>query len=371
MTQRQRLLSLDVFRGLTIALMILVNNPGSWSTVYAPLLHASWHGCTPTDLVFPFFLFIVGVSITLALSKRKERGDPQGAIIQKILRRTLLIFAIGLFLHGFPYFDLSTIRIPGVLQRIAVVYGICAILFLKMSWKNLLRTGVGVLIAYWLIMTLVPVPGIGPANLEATTNLGAWLDNKLLAGHLWSQSKVWDPEGILSTLPALATGISGMLCGLWLRRPLTDYHKLTGLFGSGTLLVAIGLLWGLTFPINKALWTSSYVLYTSGIALLTLATIYWLVDVLGYRRWTKPFVVYGTNALFIYVLSGLIAKSLYLIKLPLADGSTPTLGSWLYQSFYTPLLSPYNASLAYALTNVALLWGLAWILYHKKIFIKV
>ncbi len=371
MQQSQRLLSLDIFRGLTIALMILVNNPGSWSHVYSPFLHAPWHGCTPTDLVFPFFLFIVGISITLALSKRKERGDEQGAIIRKILRRTLLIFAIGLFLHGFPYFNLSTIRIPGVLQRIALVYGICAILFLKTSWRSQIKIAIGILIAYWMIMAWVPVPGVGPANLGAETNLGAWLDNKLLAGHLWSQSKVWDPEGLLSTLPAVATGLSGILCGHWLRMKLPDYHKLTGLFGVGCLLILLGLIWNLAFPINKQLWTSSYVVYTAGIALLTLGLIYWLVDVLGYQRWIKPFVVYGTNALFIFVISGLLAKSLYLIKFDNADGSTQTLGNWIYQSCYTPFLSDYNASLAYALSNVLLMLALAWLLYSKKIFIKV
>lgn len=368
---QKRLLSLDVFRGMTIAAMILVNNPGDWGNVYAPLLHADWHGCTPTDLVFPFFLFIVGVSIALALSKRKERGDDHGKIIAKILRRTLLIFVIGLFLNLFPKFNFVTVRIPGVLQRIALVYGVAAILFLKTNWKTQVWIGAGLLLLYWALMTLVPVPGGIAPNLEPETNLGAWLDRTLLSGHLWTQSKVWDPEGLLSTIPAIVTGISGAMTGLWIKTNHSDYKKLTGILGVGAMLVLLGLIWDLVFPINKKIWTSSYVVYTSGIALLCLGVIYWLVDVLAYKKWTKPFVIYGTNALFVFVMSGLVAKSLYYIKWETAD-ETITLGSWLYQTFFTSWISnPMNASLAYAIANMLFFLGLAWLLYWRKIFIKV
>lgn len=372
MQTSKRLLSLDVFRGLTIAAMILVNNPGDWGNVYTPLLHADWHGCTPTDLVFPFFLFIVGVSIALALSKRKARGDNQAAMLRKILTRTALIFAIGLFLNGFPYFNFSTIRIPGVLQRIAIVYGISATLFLKMNWKTLAYTGAGLLLLYWGLMTLVPTPDGYPPNLDPETNLGAWLDRTLLSGHLWRQSKVWDPEGLLSTIPAISTSISGILTGLWIKSPQNDYKKLVGLFGFGTIAILLGLCWDLVFPINKKIWTSSYVLYTSGIALLGLALVYWIVDILQYKAWTKPFVVYGMNALFVFVLSGLIAKALYYIKWEDATGNTITLKGWLYDGLFVPVFAnPMNASLAFALANVLLLLGIAWILYWQKIFIKV
>ncbi|MEM8527209.1 MAG: heparan-alpha-glucosaminide N-acetyltransferase domain-containing protein [Bacteroidota bacterium] len=372
MSTNQRLLSLDVFRGLTIAGMILVNNPGDWGNVYAPLLHADWHGCTPTDLVFPFFLFIVGISIALALSKRKERGDEHKAILFKILKRTLIIFGIGLFLNGFPLFNFETIRIPGVLQRIALVYGISATLFLKTNWKTQAWVGIGLLFLYWGLMTLIPTPDGYAPNLDAETNLGAWLDRTLLGGHLWSQSKVWDPEGLLSTIPAISTGISGILTGLWIRSQQENYRKLVGLFGFGVILVFLGLTWDLAFPINKKIWTSSYVLYTSGIALLTLALIYWLVDVLNYKKWTTPFVIYGTNALFVFVLSGLVAKSLYYIKWQNESGDTITLGSWIYQTFFTSVFAnPMNASLAYAIFNVLFFLGLSWILYWKRIFIKV
>ena len=367
-----RLLSLDVFRGMTIAAMILVNNPGSWSFVYAPLRHAEWHGATPTDWIFPFFLFIVGVSIALAIGRRKEAGADRKALIRKILWRSLIIFAIGLFLSGYPYFDLSVLRIPGVLQRIALVYGVTAILFLWLDARQMFWVGVGCLLAYWGMLTLIPVPGGHPPNLEPGTNLGAWIDTSLLGGHLWSQSKIWDPEGLLSTLPAFATGISGILAGAWLRRDQGHFEKVAGLMVAGTLLLAGGLLWDSVFPINKQLWTSSYVLYTSGIALLVLGVLYWWVDIKE-RRWgTQPFVVYGTNALIVYAVSGLLARTLNAIHVADASGTQVNIKAWLWHNAFEPTFaSPYNASLAYAIAHVLLLLGFAWLLYSRKIFIKV
>lgn len=372
MEVKKRLLSLDVFRGITIAGMILVNNPGDWGHVYAPLLHADWHGCTPTDLVFPFFLFIMGVAVPLALGSRIERGDNQAAILKKILWRTLAIFGIGLFLNALPDFNLSTLRIPGVLQRIALVYGITSLLFLKTSWRTQIWIGIGCLLAYWFLMTLVPVPDGNPPNLDAETNFGAWLDRQILGtAHLWSSAKVWDPEGILSTLPAIVTGLIGVLTGTWMRKTPEEYRKLTGMLAVGAILIVLGLIWDLAFPINKKIWTSSYVLYVGGIALEALAVTYWLVDVLGYKNWIKPFVVLGTNALFAYVLSDLIAIGLYAISWNTADGSQ-TLGGWIYETFFTSIFAnPYNASLAYAIANVLICLALTWILYWRKIFIKV
>ena len=372
MDQQQRLLSLDIFRGITIAGMILVNNPGSWSDVYAPLLHAEWHGITPTDWVFPFFLFIVGVAIAYALGRRKEQGVERKALLAKIGRRTLIIFGLGLFLNGFPYFNFSTIRIPGVLQRIALVYGISATLFLYCSPRQLFWVGVACLFGYWGLMTLVPVPGAAAPNLEPSTNLGAWLDRTLLNGHLWVQSKTWDPEGLLSTLPAVATGISGIFTGLWLRKPNDGYEKAAGLLAIGVVLLALGCIWDLAFPINKKIWTSSYVLYTSGVALLFLGLVYWLVDLKGSTWWTKPFVIYGTNALFVFVLSGLVAKLMYLIKWTNAAGEEISLKSWIWNNLYEPAFTSVKmASLAFAITNVLFFLFLSWILYRKKIFIKV
>ncbi len=432
-TKNQRLISLDIFRGLAIAGMILVNNPGSWSTVYPPLLHAKWHGWTPTDWVFPFFLFAVGMAIPLALGKRL--GQPQGAILRKIGIRSLLIFGLGLLLAAFPHFklaeatpsgllvvhyvlvavfvgslflrgvalgqkpvkaalaqrswylllasgagialiglfyaDYSTLRIPGVLQRIAIVYAICALLFLNTSWKGQLGIAIVLLLGYWGIMALVPVPGGIAPNLEPETNLGAWLDRTLLGtGHLWSQSKTWDPEGLLSTLPAVATGISGMLATYWMKNEADDRRRFLGLLGAGVALIALSELWSLAFPINKALWTSSYVLHSSGVALVFLSLIYWLADVKGHTTWGKPFYVYGANALFVFVLSGFVAKLSYTISWE-AGGQAVTLKTWIYNTFYTSVFSPYNASLAFAITNVVFFWALAWLLYRSRIYIKV
>ena len=372
MDTSKRLLSLDIFRGMTIAGMILVNNPGSWSAVYKPLLHADWHGCTPTDWVFPFFLFIVGVAIPLALGRRKEQGQDRAAIFRKILFRTAAIFAIGLLLHLIPKFDFAHMRIPGVLQRIALVYGACAAIFMFSDWKRQAWIGAGLLLLYWALMALVPVPGGYPPNLDPETNIGAWFDRTLLTtNHLWSQSKTWDPEGLLSTLPAIATGISGMLTGEWIKTRRSHHEKLTGVFGMGVVLLAVSLTWDLAFPINKKIWTSSYVLYTSGVALLFLGLVYWFVDVLGYRRWIKPFVVYGTNALFAYVLSSLIAKLMYSVKWNIGEDQTQTLKGWVYQHGFESWLSPYNASLGFAVANVLVVLGVTWVLYSRKVFIRL
>jgi len=433
-TSNKRLLSLDAFRGITIAGMILVNNPGDWGAVYPPLLHAKWHGCTPTDLVFPFFLFIVGVAIPLALSK--YQGQPQAALIRKTLLRAAILFGLGVFMAAFPNFgmaegmpigrkvlhysllgiftisifsravclgqkppqllwakrflylalasalamalsgwglyDFSQLRIPGVLQRIAIVYAICALLFLRAGWRSQLYAGIGLLLLYWMLMALVPVPGGQPPNLEAETNLGAWLDRTILTpNHLWRQSGTWDPEGLLSTLPAIATGIIGMLAGQWLRTQRGAYHKAAGMLAPGALLAALGLAWGLAFPINKQIWTSSYVLYTGGLALLFLGVVYWLIDILDYQRWAKPFAVYGTNALFVFILSGFVAKLMYTIGWETADGGRQTVKGWVYDAVFTPFFSPMNASLAFAAANVLAFLALAWVLYSRRVFIKV
>jgi predicted acyltransferase len=372
MDTSKRLLALDVFRGMTIAGMILVNNPGNWGTTYAPLLHAKWHGCTPTDWVFPFFIFIVGVAIPLALGKRKEAGLDNSAIYQKILFRTLAIFGIGLLLHLIPNFNFAQLRIPGVLQRIALVYGATATIYMLSTWRQQVYMGIALLLGYWSLMTLVPVPGGIAPNLDPETNLGAWLDRTLLtSNHLWKQSKTWDPEGLLSTLPAIVTGIIGMLTGEWLKTIRTHYEKLTGIFGMGVLLLAAGMVWDMVFPINKQLWTSSYVVYMGGVSLLFLGVVYWLVDVLHFRNWIKPFVVYGTNALFAFVLSGLLAKMMYTVKITTGPDTSISLQGWLYQQVYLAVWSDYNASLAYALTNVLFILGITWMMYRRKIFIRL
>ena len=366
MSSSTRLQSLDIFRGLTIAFMVLVNNPGSWNTVYAPLLHAKWDGCTPTDLVFPFFVFIVGVAIPFAFARRKASGASQHDLYLKIAKRVLLIFGIGVLLNLIPFFKWDSFRIPGVLQRIALCYGICAIVFLKANRNTIIGIGAGLLILYWLLMTVVPVPGHGSPTLEPETNLGAWFDRLILGGHLWGQSVTWDPEGLLGTIPASVTGLIGVLTGMWLREKKSPNETLKNLLIAGVALIIGGLIWGQFFPINKALWTSSYVLYTGGIAVIGLALCYWIIDVQGQQSWSKPFLWFGMNSLFIYALSSLFAKFMIYTKV-----GGESLLNIVYDNIFSSWLSPVNASLGYALFNVAVMLLVAFVLFRKKIFIKV
>ncbi len=365
-TETQRLVSLDVFRGITIAGMVLVNNPGSWEHIYWPLEHAAWSGWTPTDLVFPFFLFIVGVSITLALGKRLERGGSHRDVYLKIIKRTLIIFAIGLFLNGFPYFSLAELRIPGVLQRIAVCYFFASIIFLNTKLRTQIAIIIGLLLGYWLLVKFVPAPGYAAGDLTKEGSLPSYVDRVVFGKHVWAQAKVYDPEGLLSTIPALATTLIGVLTGYWLRTEKTRYEKAAGMFVVGAICVALGWAWNAFFPINKALWTSSYVLFTGGLALQFLAFCYWLIDIKGYRRWAKPFEVFGLNAIALYVVADLIAVSLGLIKV--GEGS---LGGWIYDRVFASWASPVNASLAFAICFVLVCLVLMWILYRRRIFLKV
>ncbi|MCY1518049.1 hypothetical protein D9M68_527550 [compost metagenome] len=375
----QRLLSLDFFRGLTVAAMILVNNPGSWGHIYAPLAHAEWNGCTPTDLIFPFFLFIVGVSIAYAFGSKKLDPTTHQSAIFKALKRAAILFGLGLFLSLYPkvFTDplgaFEYVRIPGVLQRIAVVFLFSAIIFLKVSEKNIFKLLIVILLAYWALMTLVPVPGVGYANLEKETNLGAWLDRSILTeAHLWKSAKTWDPEGILSTLPALATGLFGVLVGVYLKRKDVEAGtKVAWLCATGAIAVVLGLLWDLSFPINKSLWTSSYVLYTGGLATMMLSLSYWIIDVNQYKRFTTPFVVYGVNAITVFFVSGLLPRTLNLIKIEQADGSSIGSLALFYKTFFVPYFSPINASLAYAITFILFFYVILWVMYKKNIIIKV
>ncbi|SMB97736.1 conserved hypothetical protein [Hymenobacter roseosalivarius DSM 11622] len=368
-----RLISLDVFRGLTVMAMILVNNPGSWGHIYAPLEHARWHGCTPTDLIFPFFLFIVGVSIVYALDSVRRDVSRHPQLLTRIARRAAVLFGLGLFSALFPSFVFETVRIPGVLARIAVVFLVCGTVFVKTGWRTQAWLLGGILVLYNVLLQVVPVPDFGPANLEPATNLGAWLDRLLLGeNHLWKSSKTWDPEGLLSTLPAIGTGLLGMLVGQWLRlRNMEPAVKVAWLFVAGGAAVVLGMIWNGWFPINKSLWTSSYVLYTGGIAAATLAALYWLCDVHGYRAWTKPFLVYGVNAITVFFLSGLVPRLLQMIKIPAAGGEPVGLRTWLYDTLFVPYFSPVNASLAGAIVCVLIWLGVLWVMYYRRIIIKV
>jgi predicted acyltransferase len=356
-----RLISLDVFRGLTMAAMVVVNNPGSWNHVYWPLLHAQWHGWTPTDLVFPFFLFIVGISITL--SRRTEQWG-------RTLRRAALIFGLGLFLSGYPQFNLSTWRIPGVLQRIAVCY-LCAAAAYRLTAGDrrrqvirLCAVAVALAVAYWLVMAFVPPPGGTAGDLSPEGNLGAWIDTRLMGGHLWRAR--WDPEGLLSTVPAISTALLGVVAGIWLGSSATTQRKAAGLLVAGVAGVALGYAWHPSFPINKNLWTSSFVALTAGAAAIVLAACYWLVDIRQSRGWTRPFVILGSNAITLYVLSGLLADTLGVVQV-----RDLSLHAWIYTTLFEPLAAPKNASLLYALANLAVLFvPLAW-MYRRRLFLRV
>jgi predicted acyltransferase len=361
-----RLLSLDVFRGGTIASMILVNNPGPAAT-YAPLQHAEWHGWTFTDLVFPFFLWIVGVAMTLSLAKRVARGDDRKHLLMHVARRSAAIFLIGLALNGFPQFDLSTIRIPGVLQRIAICY-LCAaavLLLVRTTRGRLLWTG-GLLAVYWMLMTLVPVPGCGPGHFGVDCNFAKWIDGLLLSGHMWAHSRTWDPEGLVSTLPAVATTMAGVFAGQILASARTPAERTAWLFVLGNALMLAGAVLSLFMPVNKQLWTVPYALLTAGIANAVFAACYWLIDIRGWKRFAKPFAVYGVNALAMFVLSGIFAKSISLWRI--GDVSFRTM---LWTGVYQPLASPVNASLLFALSHVILFWLIAWLFYRLNWIIRV
>jgi len=367
----ERLLSLDVFRGATIAAMLLVNDPGTWNAVYPPLLHAPWHGWTFTDVIFPFFLWITGVAMTLSTARRISRGASRADLMLHAFRRSVIIFAIGLFLAGYPYFNFATIRIPGVLQRIAVCYLIAAAIYLTTTIRGQIRWTGALLVVYWLLMKLYPVPGYGPGVLEKDGNFAQYIDSLLLSGHMWASSRTWDPEGIVSTLPAIATTLFGILTGHILGSRKAPAEKTSWMFIMGSALMFFGAVMSLWLPINKNLWTSSYSVFMAGLAANVFAFCYWIIDVRGYRRWALPFKIYGMNAIIIFALSGLLGKTALIVKVTEADGSRISVWAYVFRHLFAPLASPINASLIFALTYVALFLGLAWVMYRRRWFIKV
>lgn len=356
-----RLVSLDAFRGLTIASMILVNNPGSWSAIHWPLAHAAWHGWTPTDLIFPFFLFMVGMA--LPFSRRTSLAEA--------LRRAAALVGLGLFMAAFPRFDLATVRIPGVLQRIGLCYLAAWLAYRHLRVRGQAALAAALLLAYWGLMTLVPVPDGHPPNLEPATNLGAWLDRAVFGPHLWRQSKTWDPEGLLSTVPAVGTTLVGLLAGEWLRGRRPGHHTSFGLVAGGTALTLLGLLWGWLFPLNKSLWTSSYAVFTAGLGVALFGLCHYVADVVGHRGWTRPWVVYGRNAIFVFVASGLFVKAMALVKVPGPTGAPVPVLSWLHEQLFTPFLAPKDASLAFALANVLAWFVVLWVMDRRGVYLKV
>ena len=366
-----RLHSLDVFRGATIAGMLLVNNPGTWSAVYPPLRHAEWHGWTPTDLIFPFFLFIVGVAMTYSLGKQLAAGESRTTVLLRATRRAAVLFGLGLVLHSYPWigFDWGELRIPGVLQRIALAFLGATVVYLWTGWRGRAAAAAALMLGYWAVMSWVPVPGGRAGVLEPGEDLGAYIDRAVFGtDHLWASSRTWDPEGLLSTLPAVATVLLGVLAGQWLRSGRTGGAVARGLLAAGAAGVVVGLLWDVAFPINKALWTSSFVALTAGLGAITLAACYWVIDVKGYRRWALPFTVLGMNAITAYFLSSLMAQE---IGMPRLAGTPDTLKGWIFENAFASWLAPMNASLAFALCFVALWVVVMWGFYRKGIFVKV
>ena len=411
-----RLASLDAFRGLAIAGMILVNNPGSWAHVYPPLRHAVWHGATPTDLVFPFFLFAVGVAMPFSFAAREARGDSRGRLWRHVAIRALIIYGLGLFMTAVPRFDFATVRLVGVLARIAMVYLAAGTLVLFLSRRAVFAAMLAFLAVYWALMAWVPVPGFGAGDLSPEGNLAAWLDRIVLGAHMWSGGGgIYDPEGLLSTLPAISSTLAGLFAGDFLRAGRSNgwmgglgrsngwmgglgrvngwiggLGRVNGWIGGaiaarrgapggsslplvllGGILVGAGHLWDLALPINKPIWTSSYVAYTTGWALLVLGSLHWVIDVRGWRRWARPLEIYGVNAITMFVGSGLMAKTLLLWRVPMEPEGTTSAYALIYQWAFVPWAGPLNGSLAFAAAMVLFWFGVAWVMHARRMIIKV
>jgi predicted acyltransferase len=360
-----RLVSLDAFRGATIALMVLVNDPGSDAS-YAQLKHSEWNGWTLTDTVFPSFLWIVGVAIALSLFRRLESGVPRRQLLLQVARRASVLYAFGLLVYIFPYFDLAHLRILGVLQRIAICYFCVSVISLTASLRGQIYWILGLLAAYWALMTLIPVPGFGAGNLGVEGNFAHFVDRLVLGKHNYLQTATWDPEGIVSTLPAIATTLLGLMAGHILRAGESLSRRVAWMFFWGNLLMLAGLVCSVWLPINKKLWTDSFALFMGGLDFVAFAVFAWTLDELKLRRGIQPFVVFGMNAIAVYMCSELLAVTLDTVRV---DGKT--LHFWIFQHLFSGLGSPENASLLFALAFVGLMYLVAYGLYRRRLFLRV
>jgi predicted acyltransferase len=358
--------SLDAFRGATMALMVLVNDAGDGAHTYAPLQHAEWNGWTPTDVVFPSFLWAAGLALTLSLGRKLEAGAPRANLFWQALRRAAVLYLLGLIVYAAPAFSFSTQRLMGVLQRIAICYLIGAAIYLASGWRAQILWIGGLLTAYWLMMTLVPVPGFGPGDLSVEGNFAHYIDRVVLGAHNYHSTKTWDPEGIVSTLPAIATLLFGVLAGKLLRLEKTLAERTVWLFLAGNLLIAAGLISNIWMPINKKLWTPSFSLFMAGLDFVIFAILLWLVDGCGYRRWVKPLVIMGMNAIAVYMASELLDEALGDIR-----WGSVSLHAWLYSHLFAPLASPYNASLLWAIAYTLLMFLLAYAMDRKKWYLRI
>ena len=392
-THPARLVSLDVMRGFTVAAMILVTDPGTYSAVYWPLLHAAWQGATPTDMIFPAFLFMVGISVVFSTQARLARGNTRTQLAGHAVRRAAVLIVLGLAVSGFPFYDLHHLRLPGILQRIALCYLAAALLYLwldRFDWdsasasRDLPRNAGAVLagivatifIGYWALLRFVPVPGFGPARYDSLGYLGAYIDRAVFTTrHLWAygltpgHGVTYDSEGILSTVPAIANTLLGVLAGMWLRTNRTPRHKLLALVLVGAALCLAGWLLAPLMPINKRIWTSTFALLSSGVSLIALVFFYWLIDMRGSRWWTPPMLIFGTNAILAFVLSSIIT-SLCALHLRIGAASI-SVHEAAYKYFFAPWLPPRLASLAYALLIVTFNAALLYPLYRRRTFLRV
>ncbi len=378
-----RMISLDAFRGFTIASMVLVNNPGDWGNIYSQLGHAEWNGWTFTDWIFPFFLFICGVSMTFSLGRRSEAGDDKGTLLIQLFKRAAIIFLIGLTLNFIPAFNLDTLRIPGVLQRIAICTMLAAPIVVFFNWRQQCVWIVGLLASYTVLMLFIPVPDaqgrIAAGVLEPGRDFGAYVDRMLLDGHLWAKSKTWDPEGLVSTLPALCSQLFGVLTGRWLVSKYSVAEKTVWMMLAGLACLWLGAIMDATImPINKSLWTISFSIFMTGWALLIFSSFYWLMDANASSRLRKraqqiflPFTIYGMNALFIFALSGLIAKMFGVIKFSDTNGGMVSLKAILYAPLQSPPMAPVNASLLFAVLFNVVMFFIVWFMWKKKWFVTV
>jgi predicted acyltransferase len=350
--------------------MIVVNTPGSWTHVYPPLLHAEWNGWTPTDTIFPFFLFIVGVSMAISFARRRSQAAGRRELLLHSIRRGLIIFGIGLGLNvlSFVLFHREHLRIPGVLQRIGVVYLFASAIYLLLPRRGVAATAVFLLLGYWAVMTLVPVPGYGAGRLDLEGNLAAYVDRAVLGTHTWKSG--WDPEGPLSTIPAIATALLGVLAGEWLIRPGMK-NRIAGLAVGGLALVAIGALWGTVFPINKSLWTSSYSVFMSGLAAIFLALCLWVVDVKGWKGWAWPFEWLGRNPIAAFVASTLVTILILAVKLTGPDGKPRSLYATIYRTVFDRFADARLGSLLFSLAYLAIWVAVFGLLYRKRVFVKI
>lgn len=366
-----RLASLDVFRGAAIAGMLVVNTPGTWDHVYPPLLHAEWNGWTYTDTIFPFFLFIVGVSMALSFGRRVEAGARRGGLLRHTVERAAAIFAIGLAFNtlSFLLFHREHLRVFGVLQRIGVCYLLAGLLYLALGKRGLLPSAAVLLLLYWALMTLVPVPGFGAGRLDVEGNLAAYVDRLFLGAHTWKPG--WDPEGPLSTIPAVASTLLGAAAGEVLRSKTSRQAQLAVLMAAGAVAITVGALWGAVFPINKNLWTSSYAVFMAGLAAVSLALCLWVVDVRGWKAWAAPFRWLGMNALAIFALSLFATIMLLWIKLPGPDGKPRSLYAAIYRSVFDHTADPRLGSLLFGLAFLGAFVLLAGALYKRNVFLKL